>query len=431
MKELPYKHTTKKPIGCRFLALLLGLSFSLSVSATSSRPAPVISLSDAVSLTLQQHPDLQALMSQQAVWQGRIQQAGIAERPQVGLTLEDAMGTGQQSGLKSMQSTLTFSWVLQHELLGSRVSAAKTEASNLALEQQIKALDLSAAVARQFISILVKQQRLKLNQQAALQARDMVEAITKRTNAGKSSVIELQLAKAELTRRELAVEDIEHELTASQYQLAALWGKPGTAYQLSGDLLHTPAVPSVEQQLALLKQNPLLQQFANAQRIAQSQMELARIEAKPQWQFSTGIRRYEASDDFGLVAGVTIPWGGENRNAGTIAALQAQQNVLANQQAALMQAMDAQLYVLLQEMAHSQHVIETVRNDIVPTLEMAMIEAFSAFEKGQLSYIQYSSVRAELLSAQSQLLEAFESLHLQHIEIQRLTGTAIAQRDHQ
>ena len=102
MKELPYKHTTKKPIGCRFLALLLGLSFSLSVSATSSRPAPVISLSDAVSLTLQQHPDLQALMSQQAVWQGRIQQAGIAERPQVGLTLEDAMGTGQQSGLKSM-----------------------------------------------------------------------------------------------------------------------------------------------------------------------------------------------------------------------------------------------------------------------------------------------------------------------------------------
>lgn len=427
MKDLPSQHTIKKPIGYRFCSLLLGLSVSLSVSAISSETAPVISLSDAVSLTLQQHPDLQALISQQAVWQGRIQQAGIAERPQIGLTLEDAMGAGQHSGVKSMQSTLTFSWVLQQKLLDSRVSAAQTEASKLALEQQIKALDLSAAVARQFIGILVKQQRLKLNQQAEKQAKEVVDAIIKRANAGKSSVIEVQLAKAELTRRELAVEDVEHELTAGQYQLASLWGKPGTAYQLSGDLLLTPAVPSVEQQLALLKQNPLLQQFANAQRIAQSQMELARIEAKPQWQFSTGIRRYEASDDFGLVAGVTIPWGGENRNAGTIAALQAQQNVLANQQAALMQAMDAQLYVLLQEMAHSQHVIETVRSDIVPTLETALTEAAQAFDKGQLSYTQYSSVRAELLSAQTQLIEAFESLHLQHIEIQRLTGTAISQ----
>ncbi|MDX5407861.1 MAG: TolC family protein [Chromatiaceae bacterium] len=427
MKDLPFKRKAKKPIAYRFCALILGVSFTLPVSAGSSDSAPIISLSDAVSLTLQQHPDLKGLMSQQAVWQGRIQQAGIAERPQIGLTLEDALGTGEHSGVKSLQSTLTFSWLLQQELIDSRVNAAQTEASKLALEQQIKALDLSAAVARQFISILVKQQRLKLNQQAERQAKDVVDAITKRANAGKSSNIEVQLAKAELTRRGLAVEDVEHELTASQYQLASLWGKQGTAYQLSGDLLNAPSVPSVNQQLALLKQNPLLQQFANTQRIAQSQIELARIEAKPRWQFTTGIRRYEASDDFGVVAGVTIPWGGKDRNAGTIAALQAQQNVLANQQAALMQAMDAQLYVLLQEMAHSQHVIETVRNDIVPTLEAALSEAMAAFDKGQLSYTQYSSVRAELLSAQTQLLEAFESLHLQHIEIQRLTGTAIAQ----
>ena len=96
----------------------------------------------------------------------------------------------------------------------------------------------------------------------------------------------------------------------------------------------------------------------------------------------------------------------------------------ASEQSALMQSLDAQLYVLLQEMAHSQHVIHTVQTDIVPTLETALSEANNAFEKGQLSYNQYSGVRRELLSAQTQLLEAFESLHLQHIEIQRLTGTS-------
>ena len=262
---------------------------------------------------------------------------------------------------------------------------------------------------------------------AATQAEEVVEAIAKRVNAGKSSSVEVQLAKAELIRRELAVEDVEHELKASQYQLASLWGKTAQNYHLNGNLLSVPAVPSVENQLALLKQNPRLQQFVSAQRIAQSQMELARIEAKPQWQFTAGLRRYEATDDFGLVAGISIPWGDSNRNAGMIAALQAEQDVLASEQSALMQSLDAQLYVLLLEMAHSQHVIHTVQTDIVPTLEIALSEAGNAFERGQLSYNQYSGVRRELLSAQTQLLEAFESLHLQHIEIQRLTGTSLSQ----
>jgi len=198
MKDLPFKRKAKKPIAYRFCTLILGVSFTLPVSAGSSDSAPIISLSDAVSLTLQQHPDLKGLMSQQAVWQGRIQQAGIAERPQIGLTLEDALGTGEHSGVKSLQSTLTFSWLLQQELIDSRVNAAQTEASKLALEQQIKALDLSAAVARQFISILVKQQRLKLNQQAERQAKDVVDAITKRANAGKSSNLKCNWLKLNL-----------------------------------------------------------------------------------------------------------------------------------------------------------------------------------------------------------------------------------------
>ena len=195
----------------------------------------------------------------------------------------------------------------------------------------------------------------------------------------------------------------------------------------AGDLLIKPAIPSVESQLAKLKQIPQIQQFMTEQRIAQSQIELARIEAKPQWQFTAGLRRYEASDDFGLVAGVSIPWGGENSNAGNIASLRAKKDVLASQQEALVQKLDAQLYVLLQEMAHSHHVIETVQLEIIPVLEAALAEAGQAFNIGKLSYNQWSDIRRELLSAQNQLLDAYQSLHLQHIEIQRLTGVSLTQ----
>lgn len=360
MRDLLFNVRTKKPIGYRFSSIVLGMCLVFPAVAVSNEAPQTLTLADAVTLTLLQHPELQIFNSQQRVMEGRIQQASVGERPEIGLMIEDALGTGEHSALKSMQSTLSFSWLLQQDLIDSRVNTAKTEATQLDIEKQIKALDLSSQVAKHFIDLLVKQERLKLNLIAEKQAKEVVKTVAKRVQAGKSSAVETQLAKAELIRRGLAVEDIEHELKASQYQLASQWGKPKASYRFNGNLLDMPAVPSVDSQLNLLKKHPRFQQFATAQRIAQSQMELARIEAKPQWQVTAGVRRYEASDDFGLVAGISIPWGSSDRNAGTIAALQAQQDVLANEQNALMQAQDAQLYVLLQEMAHSAHVIDKI-----------------------------------------------------------------------
>nr|WP_296047142.1 TolC family protein [uncultured Alteromonas sp.] len=417
----------KKPIAGRFFVGLVACLLSLSVFAEKT-PAPItLSMSDVVSLTLNNHPALQVFVEQKAVLEGRLKQAATAQRPQIGLTVEDALGTGNYSALKSTQTTLTYSWILEHEQIKSRVYAIQSESGKLLLDQEIKALDLSAVAARQFIEVLVKMERLTLNKLAVKQAKEVIKAIDERLAAGKSSVIERKLAEAELLRRELAVEDSEHDIKASKYQLSALWGQPDTDFTLTGNLLDLPPIPATRDYVKRLTENPGVQRFASAQRIAQSQIEKARIEAHPQWQFSAGLRRYEASDDFGFVAEVSIPWGSKDYNAGTVAALQAKQAVLDSQQTALLQQLDAQLYVLLHEMKHSYHVIQTVDNHIVPTLESALQEARQAFEKGQLSYSQWSELRRELLGAQSQLLDAYLSLHLQHIEIQRLTGTSLSQ----
>lgn len=426
MKFMPRKNTKKKPIANRFFVVFLLFNSVLPAFAEETQVS-LVTMENAVSMTLENHPELKALLAKEGIWQGNIAQAAIGKRPQIGLMIEDAMGTGDHSALKSMQSTLTYSWFLQQDQINSRVNTAKSQASAVKIEQKIKALDLSAIVAKQFVEILVKQERLKLSKMAVTQAKEVLDAIAKRVKAGKSSNVEMQLAQAELIRRNLAVEDLHHELKASHYQLSSYWGKPTAELKLAGDLLIKPAIPSVESQLAKLKQIPQIQQFMTEQRIAQSQIELARIEAKPQWEFTAGLRRYEASDDFGLVAGVSIPWGSENSNAGTIASLGAKKDVLASQQEALVQKLDAQLYVLLQEMAHSHHVIETVQLEIIPVLEAALAEAGQAFDIGKLSYNQWSDIRRELLSAQNQLLDAYQSLHLQHIEIQRLTGVSLTQ----
>jgi outer membrane protein, heavy metal efflux system len=428
MKPFFRINTQKKPRASRFCAGVLSISLTLCATAEIFPESPrVLTLSQAVSLTLKQHPEFKAFVSRNMAQQGYVQQAGVGERPQVGLIIEDALGNGDHSALRSMQTTLTYAWILQQEQIDGRIAAVKTQAGQLEIEQQIASLDLAAITAKKFIQILIKTERLKLNKIALQQSQDVVKAIGERVNAGKSSNVEKLQAQAEQVRRELAVEDLEHELKASYYQLTSMWGEAGKSYQVSGDLMALPANPSVESQLTRLKKQPLLAKFVTQQRIAQSQIELARIEAKPQWQLSAGVRRYEATDDFGLVAGISIPWGSDNRNAGKIAALQAQQDVLADEADALLQNLDAQLYVLLQEMGHSRHVIDTMQQRIVPLLENALADASHAYDMGQLNYTQWNNVRQELLAAKSSLLDAYESLHLEHIEIQRLTGSSIFQ----
>lgn len=426
MKFMPRKNTRKKPIDNRFFVVFLLFNSVLPAFAEETQ-VPLVTMGNAVSMTLENHPELKAIVKQKRVWEGRVQQASIGQRPQLSFMVEDALGTGEHSNFDSMQSTLTFSWLLQQEQVESRVAKTKNEATQVGIEKKIKALDLSAYTAKQFVEILVKKERLKLNKKAIIQAQEVVQLTADRANVGKGSIVELKLAQTELVRRKLVEEDLNHELMADYYQLSSLWGSPSKKLNLSGNLLSVPAIPSVASQLKLLKQNPLLQKYASKQRIAQSQIELARIEAKPQWQFTAGVRRYESTDDFGLIAGLSIPWGDGSRNAGTISALQAKQDVLASEQNAMMLKLDAQLFVLLQEMSHSQHVIETIQTQIIPNLEIALSEASNAYNKGQLNYSQWSEVRRELLSAQSRLIDGYQSLHLQHIEIQRLTGQSISQ----
>ncbi len=141
---------------------------------------------------------------------------------------------------------------------------------------------------------------------------------------------------------------------------------------------------------------------------------------------SAGIRRFEATDDFGLVAGISIPFGNDSRSLGEVEVIQAQQAEYQSQADVLARKLNTQLFVLLQNMKHSKHVIDTLTEQVIPLLEKATEEASKAYDIGSLGYLEWMSIRQELLSTQAQLLDAYQAIHLQHIEIQRLTGTSLS-----
>ena len=431
------KIPTARRLLIRFLrpapsALFIGGTFLAAASASAQGVSlrPALSLDQAVQLTLEQHPQLGAFLHRREAYQGLAEQVGVGERPNISLSVEEFAGTGEQQGLDSAQSTLSISWVSQGSRIDRRVQSARVAASQVDIQQEIKALDLSAQTARLFIQAFVEKQRMALAQQAVQQARNTVADIKRRVDAGKSPEFEHLQAQVAYAQRELEAEDLQHELRALHYQLNAQWGdvKPGDKqrnFRLEGDLFKIPVINDIERQFDLLKQNPTLTLLATQQRIAQSEIALARIEAKPQWQFSVGAQRFEATDDFAMIAGVSVPLGNDRSSAGKIKSLQAKQAEYGGESEALQRQLNTQLYVLLQKIKHSQHVIKTLQEQIIPALNNAQAQATQAYESGQLGYQQWTAILLKKLSAQQTLLSAFEAIHLQHIELQRLTGTTL------
>ena len=425
----------------RFLLLLISLLSS--VIFAQEKTLQTVDLRSAIAKTMNSHPELKSFAIQNEVYAGYAQQAGIQSRPQIGFLVEDGLGTGEHSGFKSAQSTLSISWLLDGALAKRKMAAAKVHGSTVAVEREIKALDLAAQTARYFIQVLVNKERLKLAKFSLKQANNALKAIDKRVKAGKSSLVDKLKSQAEVAKRALVVEDLHHEVNASKYQLFAQWGgqdqrvKQSNQHKESeviGSLLSLPRLPltddvgsgsGADSLFNKLKQTPLISLFATKQRIAQSEIELARIEAKPLWQFSTGLRRFETTDDFGLIAGVSIPFGDANQNAGKIKALRASQNQLETESLALVHQLNTQLYVLVEQLKHSQHVIHAVANNIIPVLAQAFDEAEKAYKVGMYSYTEWMNTQQALLNAQSDLIDAYQSAHLNNIEIERLTGTSL------
>jgi cobalt-zinc-cadmium efflux system outer membrane protein len=438
MQKVTLLYSTIKPIASWFIyqrAYWFALQFTallflfpqqaLSQNTEDSKP---LALNEAVNLALIGHPEMAVFVYQRNALSAKVKQAYILPRPTVGFLIEDAMGTGEQSSFGVAESTLSIGWVLEQRAVESRVNAAKSAVTKVDFDTEIKALDIAAQTAKLFIGALILEQRLHLAKLAEQQARSGLAAIRLSVQAGKSLYIEQLQSEAELIRRSLEVEDLEHELEAGRYKLVAQWGGEVHKYELRGDLLKVPVIENLSSQLAKLNAHPALLAFANQQRIAQSEIELARIEARPKWQVSAGIRRYEMSDDFGLVAGISVPFGNDPRSSGNVQVIRAKQGEYQNQSEVLKRTLNTQLFVLLQNMTHSKHVIDTLTNKVIPLLEKASVEASNAYDMGRIRYLQWTSIRQELLSTQAQLLDAYQAIHLQHIEIQRLTGATLSNK---
>lgn len=414
-----------KPIASRFLRVGKLMITSLSVVSLGAFAQQTVKLNEAISYTLQQHPGLKSFSYMQKASEGMIEQASVSSPMTFSAEVEDAFGTGSYSGVSAMQTTLSISWLLEGDQIESRVNVANEKANMAKFKRQIKALNLAAETAKVFITLLSQKEQLKLAKLARNQTKQVLGEIKIRVTAGKLNVIDELRAKAELSRKELTVEDLLHEIQASKAQLAAQW--QGEAdFVVDGNLLTIPTIAQIETVYKKLKSNPRLNIFSSQQQIAEAEIELAKVKQKPSWSVNTGIKRNEFVDDYAVTAGISIPFGSENRNRGKITALRAKQNQSSAESDALYKRISTQLLLLTHKLKHNRHVINGLSTKTIPALELASIKAGAAYKIGRYRYTDWYAVQQELVTSQTELIEAYTNIHLFTIELERLTGSSMS-----
>jgi len=416
---------TMKPTGNRFLYLkkltiLAGFIIPFSVSGQQT-----ITLNDAIGLSLKQHPDLKSFVHKLDASRGMLAQAGVSRPLTVNINVEDALGTGAYSGVSGMQTTMSISWLLERDIIDSKIKVAKQSASVSIFEKEVKALDIAAETAKIFITLLSQKEQLALAKLTRDQAQKLLKEINLRVGAGKANIIDELRAKADLSKKELVVEDLLHEIEASKAQLAAQW-VGDTDFKVDGTLIGIPTISQLELAYEQLKSNPRLKVFASQQRIAESKINLAKVNEKPAWTVNTGIKRNEAIDDFALTAGISIPLGGENRNRGEIMALQAKKHQSMAESDAWFKRISTQLLLLTHKLEHNRHVIDELSQETIPTLELASDKAVNAYKIGRYRFADLYIIQQELNAMQLELIQAYTNIQLFNIELERLTGSSIS-----
>ena len=420
-----WKLLTRQMGVCLFLVL-----FSTIVRAESGLvgDSQTIGLNEAVARTLARNPELVAFGYQFQAQDGRVLQAGLAPNPELSLTVENALGSGEFTDMDGAETTLSIVWILERGERLRRLEAARAGVSLLDVEADIMRLDAAAETARWFFSCLSSQAQMVNAGEAVQLAQETVRAVNKRVQAGKLPQAELARAQAELARMKLNQEDFEHELLSASRRLAAQWGetRPGFNH-VSGEILTLPTPDSFETLKTRISENPDLARFLSKQRVEEAEIRLARAQNKPDWRVSVGVRRLEITGDNALVANITLPLTLRNRNQGRIAEAQANLAQTDADATAARIRNETLLFVIYQELQHSLHRAKTYRDEVIPRLEQALTDTRNAYELGRYSYFEWRTVQEDLLEARHALVEASVDAHKDTIEIERLTGVRIVQ----
>ena len=406
--------------------LMIGL-----VVAIFSSPAPAqnsltgaLSLRDAMEATLARHPRLRSFPFRAESLAGERDLANLRPAYQVQASLEDALGTGDVRDFTGAEATFQLSNIV--ELGGkrpARVGVVNRRLDMLDAEQRVVELDLLIEVVRRYIEVASAQETLALQAQATALAENIILILQPLVEAGQSPQLEIDRANAALRRAEIAEASAEAMLESARIRLSNMWSSNSPQFDSVDAILQAVGTATpIEPLLITLESNPDIEFLAAESRLREAEVVLAESRRRASVQWTVGIRHLKQLDDTGLTFGVSIPLFNESRASGAIRVAQANTQEVEARRVTALNAIEGEIRSLHRQLEQNIVAVDTLAQEVIPTLENVQQQIQSAYSAGNYSYLDLISVQQEYLDAQLALINSASGVHILRAEIERLSG---------
>jgi cobalt-zinc-cadmium efflux system outer membrane protein len=471
--------------------LLLCSSTALSDEVPSTPTPPVsvnptgaIALADALALALEQNLDLMAFSWDIRAAEARALQAGLRPNPEFSLEVEDlrlehgsatrssGLGfssgfvpelqrnreSGSPSGLAGAEITVRLSQLI--ELGGKRskrVRLANHERDVAAWDYEVARLNVLSETAKAFHAVMGAQARQRLAEELEVLARQTLDTVIARVDAGKVSPIERTQGEAEYALVRMDVERARQELDAARTQLAAFWGHSSAEFtEVKGNVDAVDALPPLDRFRTGAEASPDLARWMAEveQRDALVALERANgkadltvtlglrstpldstsdtsygVSASGNWSWSRGHSSPERDREASAVLGFSLPLTFFNRNQGRILEAEHLAAKATAQKRAGELRIQTSIVATYSALESAHQTVQTLGTDVLPKAQEAFEATKEGYRLGKFSLLEVLlaerglfNVRAELLSAQSTRAQLI-------VDLERLSGQPLVAQD--
>ena len=391
-------------------------------------PQAPLTLNKAVALALMHHPQLAVFTFEKRAREARALQSGLMPNPQLGVMVEDALGSGSFNGFSQSQTTIQLSQLI--ELGGKR--AARLRANTLSTkladwDYETKRIDVLTQVAKAYVRVLKAQQQITLTGNLVRLGKKFLTAVDERVKAGKVASIEGTKAGVSLSYMQIESEKAKRELKDARRNLSVTWGSTTPQYEsVLGDLFSVFPVPTLENVMGRITNNPDLARWATEldQRQAVLDSELAK--SIPNVTLQGGFRRLETTNDNAITFGISIPLQLFNQNQGRIEEARHRLGKVQAQKRVTTISVRNKLSEAYNTLVFSNSQVIWIKTQILPGAQKAFDGVNEGYRFGKFGYLDVLDSQKIFFKAKSQYLDSLANYHMAIADIERLTGEPLA-----
>lgn len=387
-------------------------------------PKGELTLRQAMALAVVRNPRLRAFGWEVRRAEAQILQAGLWPNPEIEAEFENFGGNKEFSGTQSLETTISLAQTFP---LGNDIERRRELAgyeSRLAgWDYEAARLEVLTEVTQRYVALLAAERRVTVAREALQLAEQVQETTRKRIDAGAAPPIEATRAAVPVATARVALRRAERQQEAARKQLSLMWtsGEP-TFDAVSGSLEQLQSLPTPEQLVALINQNPDVARWATEISARQAEARLAEAEAIPDVTGQIGYRRLNESDADALVAGISLPLPIFDRRQGDVLAARLGAVSARQRQREAELRLEAVLSDAYARLASAYDEATAIRDEALPPASEAFDVTRGAFEKGDVTFIDVLDAERTLVELRTQHLDALADYHATVAEIEGLIG---------